>query len=86
MLSNWFISTELLISEVLKKQAEVRHTHSWQYNFSCKSNKDLVLVREGFLPDHLKAAIERNSAMCELQLLILKYTLVVLASYYTRKL
>jgi hypothetical protein len=48
-LSNWFISTELLISEVLKKQAEVRHTHSWQYNFSCKSNKDLVLVREGFL-------------------------------------
>lgn len=87
MITNWFASIELLISEILILEASCKHSEGWLYNFESK-NKDtsLVLHQEGFARDHLFGVVKRESMMKETQLKILRLVLAVLASYYTRKL
>lgn len=68
-------------------KAKLKQYNSWQYNFKpAREGTDQVLVHEDFLPKHLKGGIHRNAVMIEFQFLIYKWTLTLLASYYSRKL
>lgn len=78
---------ELLLSKIEVQKAIAHHSVGWQYNFQSKSqDTSLVLQHEGLVRDVLHGVAKGRCTMAECELKILKLTLVVLASYYTRKL
>jgi hypothetical protein len=87
VVSNWFVSIELLAAKIKIQEAAVQHAKGWFSNFHSKhKDKSLVLMHEGLVREHLEKVVTRNLAMEETELRILQLTQVVLASYYCRKL